>query len=82
MWTMVLEDGSRHQVRGDIRFKVVGRSKMMTGILEASDAVFDAIVEPVVMMISDRGEVHWVTVLSIDADGAVIEGGPPPPRTN
>jgi hypothetical protein len=71
---MVLEDGSRHPVGGDIRFKIVGDTKMMFGTLEPTDAVFDAIVEPAVMMICRLGEVHWITILSIDADGAVIEG--------
>lgn len=73
MWTMVLEDGSRHLVGGDIRIKIVGKSKMLTGTLNPTDVVFDAMVEPAVMMISRQGEVHWVSIMSIDADGAVIE---------
>ena len=78
MWTMVLKDGSRHPVTGDIRFKIVGISKMMMGTLEPSDAVFDAIIEPQVMMISAHGQVHWITITAIDADGATFEGAVPP----
>lgn len=46
---------------------------MLTGTLNPTDVVFDAMVEPAVMMISRQGEVHWVSIMSIDADGAVIE---------
>lgn len=74
MWTMVLQDRSRHPVGGDIRFKIVGTGKLMTGTLEPTDPVFDAINEPAVMMVSHLGQVHWVTITSIDALGATIEG--------
>lgn len=78
MWTMVLKDGSRHRVSGDIRFTIVGTSKLMMGTLEPIDAVFDAIVEHQVMMVSDLGQVHWITVTAIDASGATIKGVMPP----
>ena len=76
-FTLVMKDGSRSEVSGDVKFKVVNGQKLLTGFLETDDRMHEIYTNgPAYLDMS--GNHHWFNVEKIDYRGSMIVGIMPP----
>lgn len=62
-WTLILNDGSRHDVTADVSFEVVGRQKFAKGTIDGDmGALFDAFKAGGAILESSRGHQHRIAV--------------------
>ena len=63
-WTLILKDGSRHEVDARIRFEVIGGSKLIAPSSIDGDpaALADALTEGGAILESENGHQHKVAV--------------------
>ncbi len=63
-FTLILEDGSRHEVTADLSFEVVGHQKLAKGTIEEGDigTLFDAMKSGRILLETKGGHQHPISI--------------------
>lgn len=74
-WHIILNDGTKHEVVANVRFKVIGNRKVVDATADADQPVlYEAFNSPAVILESPNGHQHEVTIESISNGIARIVG--------